>query len=1000
MTLLLLVPVVASAQDVLLSDTFNRTSGLGSKWRVDFGSFTTDGTHAVSGTPPSQGNWASIVPALGTNDYAVSADIIVPTGSHQSGVVARSSTAGAFDRDLYAAQLDTAGSLRLYRRNASTWTPLASTPVTVVAGTSYNLKLVVTGASSVQLEVWLDGKRKLVHADTSASRLLAGIPGIEAHDAGVKFRNVQVVSAASHLFSDAFDRTTGLGASWQTVYGAFTTDGTSAISGTPPVNGNWARVVPALGTNDYVVSADIIVPAGARTSGLVARSSDASAFDKDLYAAQLDTTGFVRLYRRNGWEWTPLANTTESIVAGTSYNLKLVVTGSNPVRLAVWLNGVQRLSYDDTSSSRLTAGGAGLENYNAGVKYSNFAVDAVTTVSVPFAGQGSGTVAARGISCTGSCDMRVPKGTVLPLEARPASASSIFTGFTGDCLGESGCRVVANENKSITANLDVATVTLDIFWNGDKGWVDCTPECPRLPRFPGPYTHAIIAPVGTAITLVAHGREGDGWTFASWSGSGLCNGSNPTCTFTATGDGEVRAEFGGLQMPPTTIEVKVDGQGTVTGPNGFSCTSTCDITVPWGDALTLVASPAPGWKNAGWSGSIDPAASSISVAKVDTYRGYAVTAFFDQLPPYPCGNTPCTRGQFPPATWRPYGPTSPFNMAVFENPPLMANSPKIIERLLGDLSKNNQISNLWIPADGLSGWPTYYGTSTDPTYNIRCGWNTATSQCSVGNMPGRAPAGARIQGNDGSANADRHLTFIDQVSGIEYDLFEVVTNPLPAGGGDIQVSWAGYTMAMTGDGRALGNGEGNAAKVGNLAGRIRIEELKAAVENNSYIDHALSVSVNCTSARSVYPARPENSGRACSALKIPLSNDDAPPMGARLWLDMSYTEIDQLPIPTWKKVILRTLKMYGAIINDTGSDFYFTLQTESGNQYTSMEANDAWLDFASNLFAQNTPDWSKDPAGNYTGKFQELNNNINWTTTVWSRLKVLDPCVSTGNCTR
>ncbi len=990
--LLLLAPVVASAQDVLLSDTFNRTSGLGSKWRVDFGSFTTDGTHAVSGAPPSQGHWASIVPALGTNDYAISADLIVPAGSHQSGVVARSGTAGAFDRDLYAAQLDTAGTLKLYRRNAHVWTLLASTPVTVVAGTSYNLKLVVAGASSVQLEVWLDGRRKLAHADSSTSRLLAGIPGIEGHDAGVKYRNVQVTSAAPHLFADAFDRTTGLGASWQTVYGAFTTDGTYAISGTPPANGNWARVVPALGTNDYAVSADLIVPAGARTSGLVARSSDASAFDKDLYAAQLDTSGAIRLYRRNSWTWTQLASTPETLVAGTSYNLKLVVAGSSPVRLAVWLNGVQRLAYDDSSSSRLTTGGAGLENYNAGVKYTNFSVDAVTTISVPFAGPGSGTVAARGITCTGTCDMRVPQGTVLPMEARPTSTGSMFTGWTGDCLGERGCMVVASENKSVTANLDIATVTVEVYWNKDKGWMDCDPECESVPSPEGPYIQVVKVPVGTPVTLTAHSYGGDGYQFKNWTGSGICTGPNPQCTFTATSNGWVLAEFLFGSIPARTIDVQVIGEGTVTGPGGFSCTGTCYLSVPYGSALSLSASPAPGYVLGGWGGYFLPS------GEVDTYRNQTVVAFFHQPPAYPCGYQPCARGQFPPGDWVPYGPTSAFNKPVPANPPLMANSAAIITKMLNVLAKNKQASNLWIPADGLSGWPTYYGQSSDPTYTMSCDWDTATSKCSVGTLPGKAPAGAQIQGNNGLADADRHLTFIDQTSGIEYDLFGVTTNPLPAGGGNIRTTWSGHTMAMTGDGRAIGNGEGNAARVGNLAGRVRLEELQLALANDSYLHHALSVSVKCTNAQAVYPASPWNAGMVCSALKSPIPNDNAPPMGARLWLDMTFAEINALPVPKWKKVFLRTLSKYGAIINDTGSDFYFTFQTESGNQYTSMGESDAWLDFASSMVSQQVPDWYRDGAGNYTGTFQETNDGINWTTQVWSRLKVLDPCVSRSTC--
>jgi hypothetical protein len=51
-----------------------------------------------------------------------------------------------------------------------------------------------------------------------------------------------------------------------------------------------------------------------------------------------------------------------------------VATGSSPVHLEVWLDGTRRISYDDSSSSRITGGIPGMENYNAGVKYDSFAV--------------------------------------------------------------------------------------------------------------------------------------------------------------------------------------------------------------------------------------------------------------------------------------------------------------------------------------------------------------------------------------------------------------------------------------------------------------------------------------------------------------------------------------------------------------------------------------------------------------------------------------------------
>jgi len=182
------------------------------------------------------------------------------------------------------------------------------------------------------------------------------------------------VQSSPPLFSDNFNRTTGLGANWSVLYGSYSTNGTQAVSGTPPINGNWAKLNATLGTNDYSVSADMIVPAGSLDSGLVARSNDSANVDRTLYAAQIATDGNVYLYRRNEWNWTLLASAAGGIVAGTSYNVKLLVSGSNPVHLEVWLNGVQKISFNDSSTSQITTGVAGMENYDANVKYDNFTV--------------------------------------------------------------------------------------------------------------------------------------------------------------------------------------------------------------------------------------------------------------------------------------------------------------------------------------------------------------------------------------------------------------------------------------------------------------------------------------------------------------------------------------------------------------------------------------------------------------------------------------------------
>lgn len=362
--------------------------------------------------------------------------------------------------------------------------------------------------------------------------------------------------------------------------------------------------------------------------------------------------------------------------------------------------------------------------------------------------------------------------------------------------------------------------------------------------------------------------------------------------------------------------------------------------------------------------------------------------------PYPCGGGPCGHGAWPPASWRPYAAGSAFNRRIPARAPRLATSARIIARILGDISANDQPGNLLTPQNGIAGWPTYWGRATDPVYTIHC-THAQWGRCSVEGMRVHAPAGAVIQGgNNAPRSTDRHLTIIDQTSGREIDLWHVDESPLPPGGGRITAEFGGYTM-LNGDGREIGTGEGTASRLGNIAGRVRLEELEAAIASHGYMHHALSIVVDCTSGGTVYPAG-DNPGQVCK------SPHDAPPMGARLHLDLPLAAVNALPIPEWKKVFLRTLVVYGAIIDDTGSNFYFDWQIESDLQYRSVNGSSPWLAFGERQHAIPHNDWVHDThwpgGGTYTGTWQRTNDGIDWTTTVWSKLEVVDPCVSRGSC--
>lgn len=182
---------------------------------------------------------------------------------------------------------------------------------------------------------------------------------------------VNGASGGGPLFTDDFNRTSGLGSNWSGHGGSFTTDGTFAVS---QGSANWAAVVPDVGTDDYTVQARLIVPAGSLYSGIVARGNLATGFTQDAYAAQIASNGTVNLYRRNAYSWTLLKSVKPGTVAGQAYTLGLKVSGSSPVSLEVFLDGASLMTFSDSSAARLLSGAPGIENYNSGVKYDQFTV--------------------------------------------------------------------------------------------------------------------------------------------------------------------------------------------------------------------------------------------------------------------------------------------------------------------------------------------------------------------------------------------------------------------------------------------------------------------------------------------------------------------------------------------------------------------------------------------------------------------------------------------------
>jgi hypothetical protein len=326
-----------------------------------------------------------------------------------------------------------------------------------------------------------------------------------------------------------------------------------------------------------------------------------------------------------------------------------------------------------------------------------------------------------------------------------------------------------------------------------------------------------------------------------------------------------------------------------------------------------------------------------------------------------CGYGGFRAHQWPDGCWRPYGAASPFNQPLPSSPRLAADSAQVVARLLHFGPIDHLVAgNADTPDD--FGHPTYYSEPTDPLFELHC-LESSWGRCPIEGMRIRVPDPARP-----AAGADGHLTVVDQASGWEYDLYDVRSKP--PGGGTLEFRWGGRTRI---DGDGLGSGA-TAAQFGSLAGIIRAPELAAG-----HIDHALFMVARCDAGRAVYPAA--KSGYSCAGLGLPTG--DAPPMGARLQLAMSPDQIDALPVPAWKKTILRAMSEYGLILGDTGGGSW-GVQAESGSTYTSFGVADPLVEFAV------ANGWTR-YAGDYVGN---LRAGVNWA----RYLRVIDPCVSERTC--
>jgi Divergent InlB B-repeat domain len=149
-------------------------------------------------------------------------------------------------------------------------------------------------------------------------------------------------------------------------------------------------------------------------------------------------------------------------------------------------------------------------------------------------GGGTGTVTGNGIDCGGTCSILLDADTAVSLTAAPTNGS-VFTGWSGDCLGTGTCDTTMTAARSVSAGfvlptqqytLSVTQVGSGTVTSSPKG-INCGKHCSKS------FT------VGTSVTLTA--KPAKKHAFLGWTGD--CSGASLDCTVSMLGDRSAGALF-------------------------------------------------------------------------------------------------------------------------------------------------------------------------------------------------------------------------------------------------------------------------------------------------------------------------------------------------------------------------------------------------------------------------------------------------------------------------
>jgi hypothetical protein len=180
--------------------------------------------------------------------------------------------------------------------------------------------------------------------------------------------------------------------------------------------------------------------------------------------------------------------------------------------------------------------------------------------------------------------------------------------------------------------------------------------------------------------------------------------------------------------------------------------------------------------------------------------------------------------------------------------------------------------------------------------------------------PGPYPLSSSTPIENGS---DRHAIMVDPSSCTLYELWDTYYHPdgkSTAGSGAI---WSLRSNAL----RPAGWTSADAAGLPILPGLVNYDEVASGT-----MDHAIRFTAGCTQESYVWPARHE-AGQ---------SNQSCPPMGARFRLSASF-ELPASACSAFCQTVIKTMKTYGMILADNGSNWYFQGTADTRWTFTQVD---------------------------------------------------------------